>query len=658
MKKLMGNQRGGVMILMVLAFMAFGSPVIIGTLRLSDSLATNSGVNTSLLRRDYCGLAISEYVRYLTLTQARWDGWWDANRTTAEGEVPAMGQEVITFGKCNATFNLQTSGSPGDPPAIPLSQLQTTKSVDLNSVTPGAVLEYQVVVSNPSTSLLPVDLTTIYDGLPLGFNYQTGTTLLVWPGGSLTDDPIQTFPGTDQDQYCIFESGTLTIAPSQIVNCSVGANGDVRLRNDSYIGGNVRSVNGDVDLDNGARVTGDIRAGGDVTLGQGVVVQGSIRADGNVTLGQGARVEGNIRAGTGDVTLGQGDVVLGDVVSMTGDVDISQGASLSGDIWAGDDVLLRNSAATNGNVWALDQVTLNNSATVANDVVAGGNVNDHPTSTVTGTITQNCQAPACTVPPVPAWALTDGSGDRLLLTWGLTNSGVTLKPGETATLTFRVLASSEVGNYCNQAWADPGATSTGMTAKAAVGSPSGTLCHGEEVVLKTTVDKEAVATGTQPTFTYTTTIQNNGLTNLTLTTFRSKLPSGFSYVVSSAKYLLLPSGTEVAAANPTTLVTAGRQSLTWFPQPFDTDALAAGVTRTLTFQATPDVALVKGNYRTESWAFFEEYDSDQTPYTWPTALVQALDPFQGTATDSDGKDLGSYEAWQGTPTAFFNWTIR
>jgi len=119
MKTLMANNKGGVMILMVLAFMAFGSPVIVGTLRLADSLATDSGVKTALLRRDYCGLAIFEYVRYLTITQARWDGWWDANRITAEGVMPAIGREVISFGKCNATFELQTSGSPGDPPAIP-----------------------------------------------------------------------------------------------------------------------------------------------------------------------------------------------------------------------------------------------------------------------------------------------------------------------------------------------------------------------------------------------------------------------------------------------------------------------------------------------------------------------------------------------------------
>ena len=165
-----------------------------------------------------------------------------------------------------------------------------------------------------------------------------------------------------------------------------------------------------------------------------------------------------------------------------------------------------------------------------------------------------------------------------------------------------------------------------MTAKSTVGSPSGTQCEGEDVALETTVDPKVVASGSQPTLTYTTTIKNNSLTDLNVSMVRNELPPGFSYVASSTKYLLQPSGTELATFNPTTVVTGGRQRLTWYPQPFNTAVLAAGETKTFIFQATADSALAKGNYRTESWAFFIEYDSAESTYTWPTGLVQALDP--------------------------------
>ena len=658
--RLLRNQRGGVALLMVLGFMALGTPTVTGILDLSDSLSVQSRVNTDRLKRDYCGLAVSEYVRYLTLNSSRWDAWWAApgRVISAPGAVPVIGEEVLNFGNCQGiSFRLQLAQVPGNAPPVNFQMLDTTKTSDTANPLPAAQLEYAVVVANPAANPQPEALETIYDGLPLGFSYVLGTTRL---NGVPFADPVESFPGQDDDQFCIFaQNDNLTIAKDDIILCSIGADDNIRIRNDAYIGGNVKSVNGNVDVDLGVTVTGDIRAGGNVTLGQGVTVGGTIRADGNVTLGQGATVTGNIRSGTGTILLGQSDVVGGDAVSLTGNVYVNQGSDLDGDIWAGGNVELRQSAVVDQNVWSLGNVDLKNSASVAIDVVAGGNVDLGQGATVTGTVTAQCQLPLCTIPPIPAWALFDGDGDRLMLTWDVSSAAIILQPGQSAILTFTVKAASEGGNYCNQAWADPGGTSTGsgMTAKATVGSPSSNLCVGENLVLTTTVVADLVATGSQPIFTYTTTIQNNGTTNVNFSMFRSKLPPGFSYVASSAKYVAPPNTNQIATAEPAVLISGGRERLTWYPRPFDSAVLVSGGTKTLIYQAQPSAALTKGTYRAETWAFFSEFASDETPYTWPTAAVQVMDPFEGTATDATG-EIGSYEAWLGADFNSFRWTIR
>ena len=76
------------------------------------------------------------------------------------------------------------------------------------------------------------------------------------------------------------------------------------------------------------------------------------------------------------------------------------------------------------------------------------------------------------------------------LTWNLGGSGPTLEPGQSATLTFDADASVAEGNYCNEAWVDPGGTktSTGKTARVQVGSPANTLCSGPAVEVTKTVN--------------------------------------------------------------------------------------------------------------------------------------------------------------------------
>ena len=61
------QERGGVAILMALALMALGVPVITSALGYADTLTTDSRVKTDILRRHYCSLGFIEYVRYLAM---------------------------------------------------------------------------------------------------------------------------------------------------------------------------------------------------------------------------------------------------------------------------------------------------------------------------------------------------------------------------------------------------------------------------------------------------------------------------------------------------------------------------------------------------------------------------------------------------------------
>ena len=71
MRFLLTNEKGGVAILMVLGFMAFGVPIITAALGLASTLSIDSRVKSQILDRHYCGVGEDEFVRYLALDGSR-----------------------------------------------------------------------------------------------------------------------------------------------------------------------------------------------------------------------------------------------------------------------------------------------------------------------------------------------------------------------------------------------------------------------------------------------------------------------------------------------------------------------------------------------------------------------------------------------------------
>lgn len=121
------------------------------------------------------------------------------------------------------------------------------------------------------------------------------------------------------------------------------------------------------------------------------------------------------------------------------------------------------------------------------------------------------------------------SGQKL--TWA---PGAIINPGDSVTLTFDAQATSAQGNYCNEAWVEPGKkkTGSGLTARIKVGAPADNLCPGKAVdVTKTVVlDKAILLPNTPMTFHYSINIENTGTDDLDIHDVRDLLPEGFLYV--------------------------------------------------------------------------------------------------------------------------------
>ena len=412
MRSPLTGAKGGVAILLALALMAFGMPVITAALRLSSTLAIDSRVKTEILDRQYCALGVGEYIRYLTLDATRWQAWWDANLTSAPGVLPKVGQEQLTIGGCSA-INLSLISRidlPANTPPVGSPVFQTTKQVitpatapgGTANISPGDTVVYQITVQNTDPD--PALLTTIYDWLPPGFGYVDNSTSGLTSGGLVLSfgDP------------CLFAAEAalvqLLAAQGLYVPCSVGSDGQVNIQlQGSAIAGDVTSLSNKVDIKENSAVLGNLTAlldvkleigttvagnitsrGSLVEVSAGAVVLGNITAASTVVIKDDAKVTGNIRAG-GAVDLGKRQIVSGSVTSLGGLVVIKEDRNVQGDVWASGAVTLEARALVGGTITAGGTVQVKAGVTgpteVKGNIVATGQVTLEPGSIVRGDVT-------------------------------------------------------------------------------------------------------------------------------------------------------------------------------------------------------------------------------------------------------------------------------
>ncbi len=180
----MGDQRGGIAILTALGFLLFSIPLITASLDLAQNSAIDARVKTDITHRQYCGLAVQEYLDYLVADPARWGDWLSENVDPGD-PTGATSTEVIT--PCDKSITITSvqqtlipSGSTNDPVGNPLSVIppisaygnrdfQTFKTVSDANPLGGASVTYTLtIVNRDSTS---TTLNQIEDTLPPGFVY-------------------------------------------------------------------------------------------------------------------------------------------------------------------------------------------------------------------------------------------------------------------------------------------------------------------------------------------------------------------------------------------------------------------------------------------------------------------------------------------------------
>ena len=230
------------------------------------------------------------------------------------------------------------------------------------------------------------------------------------------------------------------------------------------------------------------------------------------------------------------------------------------------------------------------------------------------------------------------------LTWNMSPLSLSLNPGDSVLLNFVAEANVPAGNYCNEAWAEPGnaKTSTGKTALVQVGTPGNNLCAGAAVKLTKSVEVEPglFPAGEPQTYTYTITIENTGSDPLNLSKVRDLLPAGFLYLAGTTTGSLTTS-------NPNDTMWSGQQRLDWN---FSPDyVIPSGQTETITFDMEGAFA---GGHWNQVWLTLAEFAD--TIYSWPAAGVQVIDITESTTTAPSGGTVYSL-VWQIGPESNILW---
>ncbi|MCH7552555.1 MAG: DUF11 domain-containing protein [Chloroflexi bacterium] len=250
----------------------------------------------------------------------------------------------------------------------------------------------------------------------------------------------------------------------------------------------------------------------------------------------------------------------------------------------------------------------------------------------------------------------DGATAGQLLTWDLATP-VIIPPSSSVTLEFRAITGSAIpeGNYCNQAWVEPGGkqkTGTGATAKVTVGTPADPNCPGEVATISKTVTRaDGGAPVTDPfeqaIFAYTISVTNSGTGDFKVNKIWDVLPTGFTYVI----------GTTAGDFTTSDASSCGGScvGINWT---FGATTVLPGQTLTLSFNAQAPVELTESITWNEAWAFLPAGNISQI-YSWPTAPIFVMEVFEIQATDPRNTRTVESELWVAEDfTLLALWNVR
>ena len=178
MRRLRRRQEGRALIL-VLAFMALGVPLVTSSLGLASTLSIDSRVKTGIAKSSYAAIGGSDHALYRLVHES---GYRDALLAGVPHNYP-----VTVNGQQVSVTVLKVTEPPSDippPPADNSRRLQTSKVVTPTTAMPNVLttFSYTITVKNEDDQV--ENLRKIHDELPPGFSYVAGST-----SGVTSNDP-------------------------------------------------------------------------------------------------------------------------------------------------------------------------------------------------------------------------------------------------------------------------------------------------------------------------------------------------------------------------------------------------------------------------------------------------------------------------------------
>ena len=221
-------------ILIALGFLVFSVPLITGSLGLAQTINIDARVKAEITQKDYCGLAVKEFISYqISPNAARWGTWLDSdeggggfnNEMLDANLVDLCGEDIsLNVLRTDQKLVLSEEGDPFGtiPDDVNQQQIknQVTKPVSAtNPVTGADTVSYTITVVNRSDG--PEKINTIRDFLPEEFSYKGPGT---WTLRGLDQGSI--VPEDELADPLVWELGDpdITLQPQERVTLEFKAN--------------------------------------------------------------------------------------------------------------------------------------------------------------------------------------------------------------------------------------------------------------------------------------------------------------------------------------------------------------------------------------------------------------------------------------------------
>lgn len=108
-------------------------------------------------------------------------------------------------------------------------------------------------------------------------------------------------------------------------------NGSITVGESAVVTGNVKTVNGTIRVDAGARIQNASTVNGGIRVAENVNADGFSTVNGAIKLAESVKVDGEIGAVNGRITVDKGSIVAADVGNVNGQIELA-GAEVGGDV--------------------------------------------------------------------------------------------------------------------------------------------------------------------------------------------------------------------------------------------------------------------------------------------------------------------------------------